>query len=117
MKRIGCVLFGFVVFCCFFCPAAIADEEVCVNIRATKIRVSPAYWSSWVETVKEGDCLEVLKKEGAWLKVRSDEGNIGYLELSAVTRRETTPEADQPILSSDTLSGDTPVMAGKGWGQ
>jgi len=56
--------------------------------------------SSKVEKIKKDDWVIVIDKEDKWTKVRSQDGNIGYLKNSKLT--DFTVERDDMEISSDS---------------
>lgn len=93
---------------------AAESGELFVSVRSTPLRSQPQFLSSTLETLSYGQRLSSIEEQGAWIKVRSTQGKIGYIHNSASTTRKIilNPEAQ---FSGSSASEEDIVLAGKGF--
>ncbi|HEC12011.1 MAG TPA: SH3 domain-containing protein [Acidiferrobacteraceae bacterium] len=92
-----------------------ASETVTVAVKKTSIRVSNAFFSPTVATVKYQNQLRVIKKAGDWLRV-SHKGKTGWIHKSAITAKVIRAKHSQSGNTSPSkLSQNEVTLAGKGF--
>lgn len=93
--------------------AANGEKYAIVTANSLNIRSEPSTQGKVVVKVTKGARLEILKEEGEWLKVRTQDGKIGwgskkFMSLTAapkeavVTSQATPQEKAQPTASPTT---------------
>ena len=96
--------------------AAPKESLLYVQVKESKLRSEPQFWSSSVKNLTYGTALTVLgaaPTDKSWIKVKLGDAE-GYVHIAAVTKRKV-------ILSSSTKGVQTNVdpssvvMAGKGF--
>lgn len=93
---------------------ASAEEKASVEVRAAKIRKSPEQWADAAATVKYGDVLSVVSREGDWVRVRSGKSE-GFIHASALTSK-TIIFTDLKTSAKDMAFAPSEVnLAGKGF--
>ena len=67
--------------------AVVADEvaKVFVNVASVEVRTGKGPSSATVDLVRKGAPLQVLAREGKWLKVQTPTGKQGYVFEGSVT--------------------------------
>ncbi|NDC38247.1 MAG: SH3 domain-containing protein [Proteobacteria bacterium] len=97
-------------------PDAQADGDravVQVNIKESKLRTQPKFWSSTVADLKYSESLTLLGSESGWLKVRTKSGAQGYLHSSAVTTKKIVL-AGKASVGTQADAAEV-ALAGKGF--
>ncbi len=56
-----------------------------VQSKAANIRTEPSTDSAVVTTVSEGDDLTVLERAGTWVRVKTDDGQTGWVYSTLVS--------------------------------
>lgn len=95
--------------------AAVKQEYVYVEVNASKLRPQPAHWVAGSQDLHYGDKLAKLSQNGAWLKVKTNQGQEGFVHQTAITSRKVVlklGQAEDPDISAD--ASDL-VLAGKGF--
>ena len=77
----------------------LAKEQVIV-LKDTNLKKKRNPFSVTIETLKRGDYLYIVAEEGKYFKVRTSNGNIGYIKQSKVSDKEVIRE----IYHEDELS-------------
>lgn len=92
--------------------AAAWAEDVWVQSKLVVVRANkgPAY--AEVATVKKGDKLNVVAREGAWIKV-SVGGKEGFIPAKAISNTQIAGDMDLSMFKANTARVDT-SNAGKG---
>ncbi|MEW6078922.1 MAG: SH3 domain-containing protein [Thermodesulfobacteriota bacterium] len=87
---------------------AAAAKIMSVQMKVSELRSSPSGLSSVVATVKMGDRMTVLEEKGAWTKVSTESGVIGWIPSSSLikgTVKVNAGGADAKVAaSSDEMS-------------
>ncbi|MDY0389858.1 SH3 domain-containing protein [Desulfobulbus oligotrophicus] len=86
----------------FLCSMVSAAEYVSIDKDGINMRSAPNTNADVLFELPLGYPLEVLKKEGQWLKVRDYEGDKGYVLESLTTR---TPYAIIKVRQCKILAG------------
>jgi uncharacterized protein YgiM (DUF1202 family) len=87
-----------------------------VQIRNGKVRAKPSPLGSVVATVDYGAKVEAGTPQGTWYPVTTADGQTGWLQESALTRKAIVMRAG----ASDAATGassDEVALAGKGFNQ
>lgn len=93
---------------------AAAAKIMSVQMKVSELRSSPSGLGSVVATVKLGDRLTVLEEKGAWARVSSEGGAVGWIPTSSLTRgtvKISSGGADAKVAAS----GDEMSLATKGF--
>jgi len=94
-----------------FAPLSLADD-VWVQVRESRVREKPLFYSTTIQSVKYGDRLSKIREESGWVGVRAS-GREGYLPLSAVSPKVIVfSSADVAKVKADPSEL---VLAGKGF--
>ena len=91
-----------------------AADTMIVKVKETKLKSSPQFFASTVVSLNAGAQLEKIETQGSWVKVKTSNGAVGWLHLSAVQDRKFSLLA----VSSPTKTGataDEVALAGKGF--
>lgn len=99
-------------------PVVLAQSSVVgvlfVEVRESQVRAEPKQWARGLAKVAYGDKLEEISRGDSWVKVKTSDGNEGYIHLTAVTSRQVVipGRTDAELVSS---AGSEVVLAGKGF--
>lgn len=94
--------------------AIILAETLVVKVKTTNLRKEPVFYASTVAVLKAGDSVEKLSSQGGWYKVRTAQGQEGWLHSSAVqTKKFSLAALDKPVKSGATA--EEVALAGKGF--
>ncbi|MCS7215723.1 MAG: hypothetical protein RMI30_07560 [Thermodesulfovibrio sp.] len=88
-------------------------ETVTVITKENAIREFPRFFAPVKALVKYNDTLDVITKEGDWLKVKF-RNKIGYIHRTAVERRTASVKGVSSQKKTGT-SEDEVTLAGKGF--
>src|SRR5215217_4708501 len=88
-------------------------EHVTVGVPQLHIQSSKGGFGVPVAVVSKNSRLDVIGREGDWLKVRTSDGKEGYIRQTALTARSLQPAANAALISAAS-SGATPTAASKG---
>jgi hypothetical protein len=93
-------------------PATTFAEKAWIQVRETKLRSQPFFYSPGSSTLRYGQAVDRVNVTGAWAEVRTA-GSKGFLPASVLSR-------DQILLSSQDIGrvhADSAevVLAGKGF--
>jgi hypothetical protein len=88
-------------------------EQVIVGVPELRILSSKGGFGGSVTTVKKNAKLDVIAREGDWLKVRTPDGREGYIRRVALTARSLQPAANAALVNA-TSSGADATAASKG---
>lgn len=103
------------VFClAFSCTAAYADDTVYVQVRNSKVRSAPNAWSSQVASLSYGDSVTKIGGEDPWWKVKTAQGQVGYISTASVTTRKVVLNSHGSAGHGGVDQSDV-VLAGKGF--
>ena len=94
--------------------AALAAQQLSVQVRETRMRVRPSYLGPATETVSYGDRLTVLEERGPWRHVRTDGGATGWLHASALTEKRVVLQAGDTDVATGADEAEL-ALAGKGF--
>lgn len=95
---------------------AAPDPMLYIQVRSTKLRAKPEFWSQAIADLSYGSVLSPLgaaPTDKSWLKVKLD-ATEGYVHVSSVTKRRI-------VLKASAIGGDknvdqsSIVLAGKGF--
>ncbi|MCB0353445.1 MAG: SH3 domain-containing protein [Bdellovibrionales bacterium] len=102
------VLFPFLASSCF-------AEEVYVKVRQTKLRKEPKYWAQSVGNLKFAEALPVESEDDGWFKVKTKNGRIGFVHVSAVSDRPVKLDEKFSVAGGNRQGVDEVALAGKGF--
>lgn len=89
-------------------------QRIVVKVPELQIRRSVTGFGGSVAVAREGEALDVVAREGDWLRVRTGRGEVGFIKEAAVTKRSLKP-ATTFNLPGDTRAGIiNPAAATKG---
>jgi uncharacterized protein YgiM (DUF1202 family) len=91
MKKIGLILGLLLVI-----PAWAADTGTA--LKADNLRAEPYSDAKTVGSIKRNDKLEILSKQGAWLKVKTTT-NTGWVRLLSVRRGAASKDTNADMLA------------------
>jgi uncharacterized protein YgiM (DUF1202 family) len=83
---------------------AAAAKIMSVQMKVSELRSSPSGLSTVVATAKMGDRLTVLEEKGAWTRVSTESGVIGWIPASSLTKgtvKVSAGGADAKVAASD----------------
>lgn len=95
---------------------AAPSRPVYVQVRESKLRLEPQFWSPTVRVLTYGDALESMGPvpgNKSWIKAKAG-ASEGYVHVSAVTSRRVVFNASTKADMVRGASGDV-VLAGKGF--
>lgn len=109
MSRHLWVVIALVLMCLAAAGVWAASAKIMsVQMKVSELRSSPSGLGSVVATVKLGDRLTVLEEKGAWVRVSTDQGKIGWIPVASLTRKKvkiSSGGADAKVAaSSDEMS-------------
>ncbi|MDZ4787168.1 MAG: SH3 domain-containing protein [bacterium] len=95
----------------------LAEDSLFVQVRSTKIRSQPEHWAAAVSDARYGDKLKPITddEDSAWLEVGTLSGKKGFINRSAVSKREIVLNTSK--LASVNADLSEVVVAGKGFGK
>lgn len=95
------------------CSTAVAAEYMSVARDGINLRSGPGTTTNILFELPLGYPLEVISKEGQWVKVRDYEGDAGYIQESLLSK---TPYVIVKVKECNVRSGPTPKdpVVGKG---
>ncbi len=75
-----------------------------VNVGAANIRSGPGTWNKVVSTVKKGTLLNILAKQGNWLKAKLVNNTTGWIAAKLVTldKPQTVSRGQDPVKKPST---------------
>jgi hypothetical protein len=93
--------------------AAASAEEVYVKLPVANVLAGKSAGTEHIAQVKKGDKLQVLAKEGSWLKVKAGDKE-GYIFQNSISSKEQKPLDTHGGSEASAL---TSGAAGKGIGE
>ena len=93
--------------------AVVAAEQATVERPRAEIRDLKGSAGVVIETVPRGGSLEVLAKEGHWLKVRTASGKVGFVPEAVRQSGGAAPDASN-VSGSAAVSPTEAAAAGRG---
>jgi uncharacterized protein YgiM (DUF1202 family) len=110
MKKIFSIGLLFILACC---PGVLHAETLSVVTRENAVRADCSFLSAVKSKLNYGDKLEVVSRDGDWVKVRYK--NIkGCIHKSAVTEQKVSLSGVKASKSS-SASEEEVALAGKGF--
>jgi hypothetical protein len=91
----------------------LAAAPLTVQVRETKLRKEPKFWAPAVATLKAGDAVGEIERQGDWIR-GTGRGATGWIHGSAVTTQAVVLTGGSTTASTETRSGDV-SLAGKGF--
>jgi hypothetical protein len=88
-------------------------EQVVVGVNELRILSTKGGFGGSVGTVAKNTRLDVMGREGDWLKVRAPDGKEGYIRQTALAARSLQPASNAALVNA-TSSGATATAASKG---
>lgn len=73
------------------CDSLSKAKTKAMSLKNTKIKKSKLPFSVKIEKINRGDTLYIIESEKRWLKVRTENGNIGYIK----SRKVSTPKVER----------------------
>jgi hypothetical protein len=110
MRRLLGITAAFVFLCAFSAHAA----TVQVITKKNSLRGDCTFFSRVAASVKEGDALEVVSREGDWLWVKFG-GRKGCIHKSAVEERKVSLGGLLGVFAPGGATEDEVTLAGKGF--
>jgi hypothetical protein len=97
-----------------FCgTSALADPAV--TVRSTELKAQPMSDAATIATLPEKTKIETLKRQGAWIQVKSIEGKTGWVRMLSVRLGDSeAPKSDGlgGLLSKRNASSSGTVTTG-----
>jgi hypothetical protein len=93
--------------------AAVSAEDVFVKYATGPVYTTKSARAGTVAVLKRGDKLQVLGREGAWLKVMAD-GKEGYIGSNSVATAQNSGGGGVSFLGSSGSESATAGAAAKG---
>lgn len=93
-----------------------ADPMLYIQVRSTKLRAKPEFWSAALADLSYGSALTPLgaaPTDKSWLKVKLD-ATEGYVHVSSVTKRKIILKASADT-NGKNVDQSSIVLAGKGF--
>jgi hypothetical protein len=119
-KRAVRVCLAVLVTCCI----AWAVQQVIVKVPKLQIRNSVTGFGGIAAVANENETLQVIGRQGEWLRVRTAGGQEGFVKEGALIARTLQPAATFNVAGDSRTSGVDPTAATKGleqdawtWGQ
>ena len=98
----------------FFASAALwAASGMSVQVNEVQMRGTPSFFGAVVADLSYGDRVEVLEEGRGWIRVRSDAGDTGWVQESALTDKKVVLSSGGNVQSG--ASTDEVALAGKGF--
>jgi Bacterial SH3 domain len=91
-----------------------ALQQVTVKVPKLQIRKSVTNFGGIAAVAKQNETLEVLGRQGDWLKVRTAGGQEGFIKEAALTARTLAPSATFNVPGDASTSGADATAATKG---
>ena len=102
------------VLIAFFAAAALwAASAMSVQVNEAQMRGTPSFFGAVVADLSYGDRVEVLEQGRGWIRVRSDAGDTGWVQESALTDKRVVLSSGGNVQSG--ASTDEVALAGKGF--
>jgi uncharacterized protein YgiM (DUF1202 family) len=91
-----------------------AGQVMSVQVRTTNLRARPSFLGTTVSEMTYGTRVNLVSRQGPWVKVTGPQGKTGWLHESALS------EKDLAMVSGGTqaatgASGEEIALAGKGF--
>ena len=103
------------VFSVFALAAAVLlAETLVIKVQTTSLRREPKFYAASVATLRQGETLERISAEGAWIQARNTAGVTGWVHESAVEARKFKLAAMDKGLKTQATAGEV-ALAGKGF--
>ncbi len=109
IKRIA-VLLLFLFSAAAFVSAA---TFMSVQIQSAPVKGSPSAWGPLVETLSYGDRVKILKKTPGWVRIRSENGQEGWMSDVTLTPKRIVMSVSDNVSSG--ASTEEVALAGKGF--
>jgi uncharacterized protein YgiM (DUF1202 family) len=106
---------GLVAVVLLMALAALAAQQLSVQVRETRLRDKPSYLGAAASAVTYGDRVEVLEERGPWRRVRTGDGRTGWLHESALTERKLALSSGDRDAQAAADQSEL-ALAGKGFG-
>jgi len=110
-KRVPGVLATAVLFIAL---AALAAQQLSVQVQETKLRTRPSYLAPPTVDVGYGMRLTVLEERGPWRRVEAPSGETGWLHESALTDKKLKLQSGDTDVQTMADSKEL-ALAGKGF--
>jgi uncharacterized protein YgiM (DUF1202 family) len=95
---------------------AVMAETLVVKVKKTNLRMEPVFYAGTVTVLSNGAQVEKLDAKQGWYRIRTRDGQEGWLHSSAVrVKKFSLLETDRPVKSE--ASADEVALAGKGFNQ
>lgn len=94
--------------------AVLLAETLVIKVQTTSLRREPKFYAASVATLRQGETLERISAEGAWIQARNNAGVTGWVHESAVEARKFKLAAMDKGLKTQATAGEV-ALAGKGF--
>jgi hypothetical protein len=91
-----------------------AAQQIVVKVSELQIQGSVTGFARPVALVKKGQTLQVISRQGDWLRVRTPGGQEGFVKEAAVTERSLAPSTTFNLPGDARSSGPEASAATKG---
>jgi hypothetical protein len=107
---------GSALFFLLIALAALAAQQLSVQVRETALRQRPSYLGPAAADLAYGTRLDVLETRGPWHHVRTPDGRTGWVHDSALSERtiDLGSGASDAEVAADS---DELALAGKGFNE
>jgi SH3-like domain-containing protein len=103
-----------ILACLAVVAALLAADTYIVKVRTTSLRNSPKFYASAVTALKAGDGVEKVAAEGDWIQVKTAEGTVGWIHISALKPKKFNLLAMNQGLKTQATA-DEVALASKGF--
>lgn len=107
MKGTKSILILAVLLLMIFANFAFSQEKVEVTVKEAEVKSSASSFGKTVGRVLEGNKLEVLEEKGSWIKVKLSDGTEGWINKTAVAKKQSFSSSAGFVSKSTTATGAT----------
>jgi uncharacterized protein YgiM (DUF1202 family) len=89
-------------------------ETLIVKVQSTYLRKEPKFYAPVIATLKAGESVTQVDKQGSWLQVKTAKGQAGWVHSSAVKIKKFRLLAMDKSLKTQATAEEV-ALAGKGF--
>lgn len=103
-----------IVLCAVLLIASLVfAQSITIKVKETRVRSSPKFYARTISRVKSSERLEKIGEHRGWYKVKTTEGQIGWIHSSAVETKKLRLSSGEWVETE--ASPEEVALAGKGF--
>jgi len=91
-----------------------AGQVMSVQVRTTQMRARPSFLGTTISEITYGTQVNLVSRQGPWVKVTGPQGKTGWLHESALSEKELAMVSGGTEAATGA-SGEEIALAGKGF--